>query len=65
MELDEVLAVLRQEVEECGSQQEWARRAGVAQTYVSQVLKGKQRPGPTILDALGIEKVTQYKFKRK
>ena len=39
----------------------FARRADVSPGFVSRVRKGEQQPGPTILAALGWEKVVSYR----
>ncbi len=37
----------------------------VAESYLSEVLKGKKPPGKKILDANGIEHIDKYRYKRK
>jgi hypothetical protein len=49
----ELLDVLRAQIQDAGSQSAWARRAKVSKAYVSDVLKGRRDPGPSILRALG------------
>ena len=44
-----------------GNQTAWARTHGLAQAYVSQVATGRKKPGPTILAALGLELVAEYR----
>ena len=40
----------------------FARRAQVSPQYVRQVLNGTTPPGPTILTALGLVKLTRYRY---
>jgi hypothetical protein len=60
--LDEkdVLRLLREDVNKAGGQSAWARRTGVDHSYVKQVLRGKKKPGPTIVQALKLNKVVAY-----
>jgi len=44
------------------SQKEFAKRHGLSQSYVSDVLAGKRAPGEKLLAAFGIEKVVAYRF---
>lgn len=46
---------LRKACEAAGSQKAWAKRHGVGTSYVCDVLMGRRGPGPSILDALGLE----------
>ena len=39
----------------------FARRADVSAQYCYDVLRGQRKPGPKILEALGIEEVRQLK----
>lgn len=61
MTSDDVRALLRDKVAAAGSAMKWAEDAGTAATYVSDVLRGKVEPGPRILKALGLERVTTYR----
>lgn len=61
MGLSEVIALLRQRCAEAGSQAQWARDNGMAQTYVNEVLRGARRPGKKLLDALGMIAVVDYR----
>ena len=40
-----------------------ARDWGVSPSYISQVARGQRRPGPAILDRLGIVAVAGYRMK--
>ena len=54
LKLNDVLRLLRREVQRAGSQSEWARRAGVNRTYLNKVLKGIKPPSPKIIKALNL-----------
>lgn len=43
-----------------GTQAALADRLGISAVYLGDVLKGKQAPGPKLLKALGIKRVTLY-----
>jgi DNA-binding transcriptional regulator YdaS (Cro superfamily) len=58
----EVQGVLRRACNDAGSQRAWADLHNVSDQYVSDVLKGRRRPGPAILEALGLE--VSYRKKR-
>ena len=53
----DVLRQLHREVEETGSQSEWARRTGVSRTYLNKVMRGSRVPGPQIFEALNVKSV--------
>lgn len=59
MTLDDVLNLLAKECERAGSGAKWAAANGVSREWVSAVLARKRPPGPTILAALGLERVTR------
>ncbi|MCE4224052.1 transcriptional regulator [Methylobacterium sp. C25] len=57
---EEVIARLRRQIADRGSQQDWARAAGVSPTYLGDVLKGRRVPGDRILLALGVQRVERF-----
>lgn len=59
-----VTLILRQHIETAGSQKAAARLLGVSETYISDVIRGRKEPGPSILDPLGLERVVTYRRKR-
>ena len=61
LRIEDVIRLLRDEVERVGSQSEWARRKGVARTSLSHALSGRKRPTKDILKTLKLEKVVAYK----
>lgn len=60
MTADDVRAILRQHCARAGTHQAWADAHGLAQGYVSDVLRGRKLPGPGILTALRLRKVVSY-----
>ena len=66
MKMDQVAAMLKNQIDEFGSQVAWARTHSVSPSYVSGVLLGQCEPGKKILDALGLEKLpAAYRAVRK
>jgi hypothetical protein len=61
IDVDAVRDLLRREVEREGGQSAWARRSGVDRPHLSRVLNGQAMPGPTLIEALGLEKVVAYR----
>jgi len=51
---------LRGQIAEAGSESAWAEIHGLSQAYVNYVMRGVAKPGPRILKALGLKKVTSY-----
>lgn len=60
MKAKDVLRKLQARMEEVGSQKALADEIGVSQPYLSDVLKGKRDPGPSILSHLGLKKSAVY-----
>lgn len=61
---DDVVALLRQEVQKVGSQAEYSRRTGVCLQQVNQVLnRVMKRPPTAVLNALGLKAVVVYEKK--
>jgi len=56
----DVLDQLSKEIRAVGSQSEWARRNGLSQTYISQLLIGRRRPGPDVIRALKLERTIAF-----
>ena len=52
-------------IEKAGGVRALARDWGVSAAWISQVSRGQRRPGPAILDRLGIAKVVGYRLKAK
>ena len=60
--LDEVIEILKDAVAEEGTQDNFAAKHYFSTTLISFTLTGKKHPGPSILNALGLEKVTLYRM---
>jgi hypothetical protein len=69
MTADEMRALLSRRVAAAGGARAFGALYGdLDPTYVSRVQRGKQKPGPAILDAIGLEEVPAeptYRRKRK
>lgn len=54
-------AILARTVAKYGTQAAAADALGVSPAYLSDLMQGKREPGPKVLHALGLEKVTTYR----
>jgi hypothetical protein len=63
--LDEVVRILRDEVERAGSQAEFARRTGVSRPNLNSAITGNRPPTKDVLEALKLKKVFAYERTRK
>lgn len=61
MVTDEVVTLLRKKCAASGSAKRWAEENKVSESYVSDVLRGRREPAASILDALGLERITTYR----
>jgi DNA-binding phage protein len=57
LELDDVVTLLRREVEQAGSQTAWSKKTGIDRATLNQVLKGRRSPTQGILAALNLRTV--------
>lgn len=46
------------------SQRQVAKDLGLTEGHISHILTGKRQPGPKLLKALGIERITGYRRER-
>jgi DNA-binding phage protein len=53
-EPQDVISLLRSEIERTGDQGAWARNAGLDRTAINKVLKGHKPLTPSIIRALGL-----------
>jgi len=63
--LDDVVALLREEVLKAGGQAEWARKRGVNRPNLNTVINGKRPPMNDVLRGLGLQKVFAYEWAGK
>lgn len=61
MSLDAVIAIVRQKIEEVGTQKAFAEKIGISLSYLNDVLRKRREPGEKILSALGLKKEIRYK----
>ena len=64
MTRSEVIELLRKKQSK-RSLREFGASIGVSAAYLSDILCGNRYPGPSVLKALGIEKVTTTEYVRK
>jgi DNA-binding transcriptional regulator YdaS (Cro superfamily) len=65
MSIDDVRAKLKALCAEAGSEKAWAEAHGLSQPYVNDTIRGKREPGASLLKAMGLEKVVQYRPLRR
>ncbi len=57
MNANDVRALLREDIGEA-SAASWAERHGITRQYLSDILLGRRAPGPPVLKALGLRKIS-------
>ena len=62
---DDVIELLRTEVEKAGTESAWARRTGANRSSLNLVLKGRVGLQKNLLDALGLDMVVAYAPRRR
>jgi len=55
LQVQDVIKLLRDEIERAGSQSEWARQTGVQRTQINRVLNLRRLPPSQLCRALGLE----------
>lgn len=60
MTIEEFRAYLAAECQKAGGQGVFSEKTGISQSYISQILNGRQEPGPSVLAALGKRKIVFY-----
>jgi DNA-binding transcriptional regulator YdaS (Cro superfamily) len=65
MDIEDVMRLVQAECDKAGSASAWARKLGVTRAYMSDILSRRRDPGPKVLDALGLEKVTRVSYEWK
>jgi DNA-binding phage protein len=56
LRVQDLLRLLRRDINRVGGQSEWARQTGICRTYINRVLNGRKPPGPSICRALGFKR---------
>jgi hypothetical protein len=56
LRVQDLLRLLRRDINRVGGQSEWARQTGICRTYINRVLNGRKPPGPSIWRALGFKR---------
>jgi len=64
LDLEGFRRLLRLEVDRAGGQSAWSRKTGVDRPHLSRVLNAHAEPGPTLINALGLEKVIAYRHRK-
>jgi DNA-binding phage protein len=55
LSIEDVLELLRLDVDRVGGQSEWARQAGIERAQINRVLNGRRLPPSRLCQALGLE----------
>jgi hypothetical protein len=63
MTMDDVKTLLRAVTRD--NRAAWARDNGVSPQYVTDILAGRRPPGDSVLEALGVERVTTYQLRAR
>jgi hypothetical protein len=58
----DVIAMLNERCKDAGSIRAFAREVKLSDENVRLTMRGKRQPSPSILKALGLEKVIRYRF---
>ncbi len=58
--LQDVIALLRKQADEAGSQKLLAAKLEVTPQYITDILRGRREPGEAILRPLGLRKIVSY-----
>lgn len=56
MNEEEIIQTLLDSIANAGSARKFAAKTGFSNTYISNVINGKDKPSPRLLNALGYEK---------
>jgi transcriptional regulator with XRE-family HTH domain len=62
---NEMIDMLKSLVAQEGTQEKAAKKIGVTSVYLGAILRGRQDPGPSILNYLGLEKTVQVSYRKK
>lgn len=62
---DDVVRRLRAAIDRAGDQRAWALAYDLSPQYVNDVLRGRREAGPSVLAALGLERVIRYQERKE
>ena len=66
MTKEQVIALIKRIIKENKwSQEIAAEQWGISESTLSEVLSGKHSPGQRLLDALGLEHIDKYRYRRR
>ena len=65
MTQNDVRELLRKACDKAGSVRRWAMDHELSNSYVSRVLQDGEAPGASILEALSLEKIVVYQYRRR
>lgn len=60
LRMADVCGMLRRACDATGGVSTWAKAKGISPSYVADVVAGRSGPGPAVLAALGLRRVTRY-----
>jgi DNA-binding phage protein len=60
---NDIVRMLSAEVRKAGSQEVWAKRAGIDRAFVSNVLHSRRQPTEKLIRALGLRRVLRQKLR--
>jgi hypothetical protein len=61
----QVIDLVRAEVEKAGSYRALGAKWGVTPSYLCDLLQGRRAPGPKLLRPLGLERVVTVEYRKK
>lgn len=61
MTRERVIVLLNRSIREAGGRAKWAAKHELSYEHVRAVIEGVRDPGPKLLRALGLERVTTYR----
>jgi len=64
MNVDAVIEMVASEMRKLGSQRALAKSIGTEEATLSRIRSGKQDPTTVVLEYFGLERVTEYEYKR-
>ena len=62
---EKIQALLRKRVERVGTAEKWAKKHNISLAVVKHNMAGHHAPSPAILEIMGIEAYTAYRYKTR